>query len=64
MFSGLFQPTHLIIILIIALMVFGPGKIPEIGKAFGEMVGGFRKATNDKFETDADSPSTPEEQKK
>jgi sec-independent protein translocase protein TatA len=32
MFDGLFQPMHLIVILFIALMVFGPKKLPELGK--------------------------------
>jgi sec-independent protein translocase protein TatA len=32
MFEGLFQPTHLLIILGIALLVFGPRKIPELAR--------------------------------
>ncbi len=32
MFDGLFQPMHLIVILFIALLVFGPKKLPELGK--------------------------------
>ena len=36
MFEGLFQPTHLIIIFAIALLVFGPKKLPELGKGLGE----------------------------
>jgi sec-independent protein translocase protein TatA len=39
MLEGLFQPTHLIIIFAIALLVFGPKKLPELGKGLGE---GFR----------------------
>jgi sec-independent protein translocase protein TatA len=46
MFEGLFQPTHLIIILVIALLVFGPNKIPELGKGLGEGIRGFKKAMN------------------
>ena len=34
MFEGLFQPTHLIIIFAIALLVFGPKKLPELGKGW------------------------------
>lgn len=37
----------LILILIIALIVFGPSKLPEIGKAFGSTLKEFKKATND-----------------
>jgi sec-independent protein translocase protein TatA len=36
MFEGLFQPTHLIILFFIALLVFGPKKLPELGKGLGE----------------------------
>jgi sec-independent protein translocase protein TatA len=36
MLEGLFQPTHLIIIFAIALLVFGPKKLPELGKGLGE----------------------------
>jgi sec-independent protein translocase protein TatA len=37
----------LILILVIALIVFGPSKLPEIGKAFGSTLKEFKKATND-----------------
>ena len=40
MFDGLFQPMHLIVILFIALMVFGPKKLPELGKGLGDLVDG------------------------
>lgn len=46
MFSGLLQPTHLIIILVIVLIIFGPGKLPDIGKAVGKTISEFRQATN------------------
>ncbi len=44
MFEGLFQPMHLLVILGIALLVFGPKKIPELGKGLGEGIRGFRSA--------------------
>jgi len=47
MFEGLFQPTHLIIILVIALLVFGPQKLPELGKGLGEGIRGFKKALSE-----------------
>lgn len=47
MFEGLFQPTHLLIIIIIAIFVFGPKKIPELGKGLGEAIRGFKNAVND-----------------
>ncbi len=44
MFEGLFQPMHLLVILGIALLVFGPKKLPELGKGLGEGIRGFRNA--------------------
>jgi len=46
MFDGLFQPMHLLLILIIAMLVFGPKKIPELGKALGEGIKGFKDGIN------------------
>ncbi len=46
MFEGLFQPTHLILILAIVLIIFGPGKLPEVGKAIGKTISEFRQAAN------------------
>jgi len=47
MFEGLFQPTHLILVLAIALIVFGPGKLPDLGKALGESIRELKKALNE-----------------
>ena len=52
MFEGLFQPTHLIIILVIAVFVFGPQKLPELGKSLGEGIRSFKKAMSDINEPD------------
>jgi len=41
---GLFEPQHLVIILIIALVIFGPGKIAELGGSLGRGVRDFKKA--------------------
>ena len=57
MFEGLFQPTHLLVIFGIALLVFGPKKLPELGKGIGEGIRGFRSAMNKKEEEKpADGP--------
>ena len=48
MFEGLLQPLHLVVILIVALFVFGPQKLPELGKSLGESIRGFKKAMNEK----------------
>lgn len=37
--------TELIIILVIIIMIFGAGKLPEIGSAIGKTIRGFKKAT-------------------
>ena len=44
MFGDLFQPTHLLLVLIICLVVFGPSKLPELGKGLGEGIRGFRES--------------------
>jgi len=44
MFEGLFQPTHMLIVFGIALLVFGPRKLPELGKGLGESIRGFKSA--------------------
>jgi sec-independent protein translocase protein TatA len=44
MLEGLFQPTHLLLILGIALLVLGPKKLPELGKGIGESIRGFKSA--------------------
>jgi sec-independent protein translocase protein TatA len=35
MFEGLFQPSHLLLILVLVLIVVGPGKLPEVGASLG-----------------------------
>jgi len=44
MLRGVFQPMHLLVILAIVLIILGPGRLPEIGKALGKSIQGFRKA--------------------
>jgi len=46
-FEGLLQPMHLLVILIIAMFVFGPKKLPELGKGLGEGIRGFKKAMSE-----------------
>jgi sec-independent protein translocase protein TatA len=50
MFEGIFQPMHLMIIAGIALLVFGPKKLPELGKGMGEGIRGFKAAMQGKEE--------------
>ena len=53
MLEGLFQPMHLLVIFGIALLVFGPKKLPELGKGIGEGIRGFKAA----MKTDEDKPA-------
>lgn len=46
MFEGLFQPMHLLLIAGLALLIFGPKKLPELSKGLGEGLRGFKSAMN------------------
>lgn len=48
MFEGLFQPMHLLVIAGLALLIFGPKKLPELGKGLGDGIRGFKKAMEQK----------------
>jgi sec-independent protein translocase protein TatA len=54
MLEGLFQPMHLLVIFGIALLVFGPKKLPELGKGIGEGIRGFKSA----MKADEENPSS------
>jgi len=51
MFEGLFQPMHLLVILFIALLVFGPRKLPELGKGLGDGIRSFKDSMRNKEES-------------
>jgi sec-independent protein translocase protein TatA len=57
MFEGLFQPTHLLVIGFIAMLVFGPKKLPELGKGLGEGIRGFKDSLKDVHQTEAAKPA-------
>ena len=44
MLEGLFQPMHMLVVFGIVLLVFGPKKLPELGKGLGESIRGFKTA--------------------
>jgi sec-independent protein translocase protein TatA len=46
--GGLLKPMHLVVILVIVLLIFGPGKLPELGSSIGKAIRGFKKAMNEK----------------
>jgi sec-independent protein translocase protein TatA len=51
---GALQPGHLIVILVIVLLIFGPGKLPELGKAVGDGLRELKKATGNEESKDKD----------
>ncbi|HEY3618204.1 MAG TPA: twin-arginine translocase TatA/TatE family subunit [Candidatus Sulfotelmatobacter sp.] len=57
MFEGLFQPTHLLVIFGIALLVFGPKKLPELGKGIGEGIRGLKSAMKEHDEPSDKNPN-------
>ena len=47
MLEGIFQPTHLLLILVIVMVLFGGKKLPELGRGLGQAIRGFKSAMND-----------------
>ncbi|HEY1937717.1 MAG TPA: twin-arginine translocase TatA/TatE family subunit [Candidatus Angelobacter sp.] len=61
MFEGIMQPMHLIVILIIALLFFGPSKLGDLGKGLGDGIRHFKNAMKEGSEpTSAPAASTEE----
>ncbi len=57
----LLTPTHLVVVLVVALLLFGPRKLPELGKGLGEGLRGFKdgiKGTTDAVKQDAPAPKS------
>jgi sec-independent protein translocase protein TatA len=48
----LFAPSHLILIMVVVVLLFGGKKIPELMKGIGEGMKEFKKATKDNVETE------------
>jgi len=44
--EGLFQPMHLLVILVIVLLIFGPKKLGDLGKGLGEGIRNFKSSLN------------------
>ncbi len=62
MFDGLFQPIHLIFILVIVLIIFGPGKLPDLGRGLGKGIREFKDAMKGGLSSSSDDKK-PEEKK-
>jgi sec-independent protein translocase protein TatA len=56
MLEDLLQPRHLLVILGIALLMFGPKKLPELGKGLAEGIRGFKDSM--KSPVSDDSPKS------
>jgi sec-independent protein translocase protein TatA len=53
--EGLLQPTHLFFILLIVLIIFGPGKLPELGRSLGKGIREFKGAISGVKEETSDT---------
>ncbi|MCL1851419.1 MAG: twin-arginine translocase TatA/TatE family subunit [Peptococcaceae bacterium] len=56
-------PTVAIILLVVALIVFGPGKLPDVGKALGRGIKEFKSAADTEDESPAEKKPSAEESK-
>jgi sec-independent protein translocase protein TatA len=54
--EGLFQPMHILLIIGIALLVFGPSKFAGLGKGLGEGIRNFKSAMKDNNENEEKKP--------
>ena len=70
--EGLFQPMHLLVILAIVLLIFGPKKLGDLGKGLGEGIRNFKSSmsgngdsttTNTNTTSTTPTPTPPEEKK-
>jgi sec-independent protein translocase protein TatA len=60
--EGLLQPTHLLFILLIVLIIFGPGKLPDLGRGLGKGIREFKDAMRGGL-GGGDADKKPEEKK-
>ncbi len=69
MIGDILQPTHLLFVLVIALLVLGPKRLPEVGRSLGRGLRDFRSALSGDdqgpetvlTQTPADTPTRPTE---
>ena len=57
----LLQPMHLLVILAVAIFVFGPKKLPELGKGLGDGIRNFRDSMKQASETKPADTTTPQD---
>lgn len=56
----LFAPSHLLILLVIILIIFGPSKLGDVGDALGKAIRGFKRAMNEPDPETRTTPGTPD----
>jgi sec-independent protein translocase protein TatA len=52
MFSNILQPTHLIVVLVVALLVLGPKRLPDAGRALGQGLKEFKSSISGAHDDD------------
>ena len=57
---GSLSPIHWLIVIVIVLLVFGPGRLAGVGKGLGEGIKSFKKGLND--DDEGDKPAAPKAQ--
>jgi sec-independent protein translocase protein TatA len=63
MFEGIMRPMHLVVILIIALLFFGPSKLAGLGKGLGDAIKNFKGAMKEGDPEPQQPPAEPVEKK-
>jgi len=57
-------PWEIILVLAIVLIIFGPGKLPQVGKMFGKAIGEFRSSVNKKTDETDENKAKEDKQEK
>lgn len=60
---GALSPWHIILIALVALLLFGPNKLPELGRGFGKMFREFKDATSGGGSSSSNDEAAPEPKK-
>lgn len=60
---GMLTPTVAVVVLVIALIIFGPGKLPELGKSLGRGIKEFKSATDEDEKKVIDEPKAEDKPK-
>jgi sec-independent protein translocase protein TatA len=57
--EGIFQPLHILLIIGIALLLFGPSKFADLGKGLGEGIRNFKTSMKDPEAKPKETPKPP-----